>query len=142
MQSRVVARGVFVRGGNILLAQLRDRPNIYYLPGGSVEEGEIGIEALEREMQEEIGAQTKGLTLIGAIEYRFDHGKRTEVNLIYIGSIPSHFKTRSRKEIFSWHPLATLNRIPFFPKSLVPVIKAWQTKKQRFIICEDRGARK
>lgn len=138
-KSRIVARGVFLHGNHILLAQLRGRPNIYYLPGGSVEEGETGAEALRREMREEIGSRIRKVTLIGAVEYRFDHGRRTEVNLVYTGSLPPRFTVRSRKELFSWHPLTGLPRIPFFPKSLIRAFNGWRNDTKQFCISEDRG---
>ena len=48
----VIARGVCVAGGRVLLCRAKGGSSTY-LPGGHVEFGETGREALVREMREE-----------------------------------------------------------------------------------------
>lgn len=44
--------------------------NGYFLPGGGIDPGETGVEALKREIMEEIGYQASGLAELGeAVDY-------------------------------------------------------------------------
>lgn len=56
-----VVAGALVRSGRVLLAHrspLREwYPDVWDLPGGHVEEGESELQALAREVQEELGVQ-------------------------------------------------------------------------------------
>ena len=56
-----VVLGALVRGGRVLLvhrsASKRAYPNVWDLPGGVVEAGEAELEALARELYEELGVR-------------------------------------------------------------------------------------
>ena len=80
----IIARGVCVRGGRILLCRAKGARTTY-LPGGHVEFGETGREALVREVREELGVESAAGRFLGVVENRFEqHGKpHAEVNLVY-----------------------------------------------------------
>ena len=73
-QKREAVKAVIHSNGKILL-QLRDKkPNIFYpgvwgLFGGSVDNGEKPIDALKRELLEEIGLDIKGAKFL----FKWDH---------------------------------------------------------------------
>ena len=79
-----IARGVCVRGGQILLCRAKGGSSTY-LPGGHIEFGETGRQALRREILEEIGAEASVGRFIGVVENAFiQHGKpHAEINLVY-----------------------------------------------------------
>ena len=86
MEKRIetIARGVCIRDGKILLCLPKDR-SYSYLPGGHIEFGETGREALVREMKEETGLEATAGELLGVVESQFVQKgeKHCEINLIY-----------------------------------------------------------
>lgn len=79
-----IARGVCVRDGMILLCRAKGGSTTY-LPGGHIEFGETGRQALVREIKEEIGLASKAGTFLGIVENSFmQKGKQhAEINLVY-----------------------------------------------------------
>ena len=79
-----IARGVCVKDGKVLLCLPKDR-SYSYLPGGHIEFGETGREALVREMKEETGLDATAGDLLGVVESSFVQKgeKHCEINLIY-----------------------------------------------------------
>ena len=79
-----IARGVCIRNGKVLLCLPKDR-SYSYLPGGHIEFGETGREALVREMKEETGLDATAGDLLGVVESSFVQKgeKHCEINLIY-----------------------------------------------------------
>ena len=80
-----IARGVCIIDGKILLCYPKDR-SYSYLPGGHIEFGETGREALVREMmKEETGLDATAGDLLGVVESSFVQKgeKHCEINLIY-----------------------------------------------------------
>ncbi len=65
------ARAVLVNTDGLIAVQYLARDSFYKLPGGGVEAGEGVIEALHREVREEVGADCEVLSTLGMIiEYR------------------------------------------------------------------------
>ena len=79
-----IARGVCIINGKVLLCLPKDR-SYSYLPGGHIEFGETGREALVREMKEETGLDATAGELLGVVESSFVQKgeKHCEINLIY-----------------------------------------------------------
>lgn len=79
-----IARGACAAGGKVLLCKAKGAKTTY-LPGGHIEFGETGAEALAREMNEEAGVEVDVGALIGVVENSFlQHGERhCEINLVY-----------------------------------------------------------
>ena len=75
-----IARGVCVSNGKVLLCYPKDR-SYSYLPGGHIEFGETGREALVREMKEETGLDATAGDLLGVVESSVV--QKGEINLIY-----------------------------------------------------------
>ena len=79
-----IARGVCVKDGKVLLCRAKGGSSTY-LPGGHIEFGETGRQALVREVKEELGAESSAGAFLGAVENAFlQQGKpHAEINLVY-----------------------------------------------------------
>ena len=79
-----IARGVCVRDGKLLLCRAKGGSSTY-LPGGHIEFGETGRQALVREVKEELGVASSTGAFLGVVENAFlQHGKpHAEINLVY-----------------------------------------------------------
>ena len=79
-----IARGVCVRDGKLLLCRAKGGSSTY-LPGGHIEFGETGRQALVREVKEELGVESSTGKFLGVVENTFlQHGKpHAEINLVY-----------------------------------------------------------
>ena len=95
----VIARGVCVVGGKILLCRAKGGATTY-LPGGHVEFGETGRQALVREIREEMGLESTAGAFLGVVENSFlQHGKpHAEVNLVYRLTLSPPAKATLRPE--------------------------------------------
>ena len=102
-----IARGVCIRNGKVLLCLPKDR-SYSYLPGGHIEFGETGREALVREMKEETGLDATAGDLLGVVESSFVQKgeKHCEINLIYEMRIESKSEVevgqRTVQSLESW----------------------------------------
>jgi 8-oxo-dGTP diphosphatase len=127
----VLARGVMVRKGRILLCRNRETGNVY-LPGGHIEHGESGKTALGREIAEELGFPAKIGRFLGAAEHTFVHrGRRTcEVNFVFEMSVRglragSKVRSREKKLEFLWVPMSKLSRSALEPRVLRACLARW-----------------
>ena len=120
-----IARGVCVKDGKVLLCRGKGLVSTY-LPGGHIEFGETGAEALVREMKEETGLESTAGKLLGVVENSFlQHGeKHCEINLVYELSIANGDVEAQEDWIgFEWCPLSNLdaaNLLPVDIRRLIP----------------------
>ena len=112
-----IARGVCVRDGKLLVCRAKGAKSCY-LPGGHIEFGETGRQALVREMKEETGLRATTGDFLGVVENSFEqHGRpHAEINLVYAMSIAAD-EVDSREDwiSFEWVPLAELAAANLLP---------------------------
>lgn len=116
-----IARGVCVRDGKLLLCRAKGGSSTY-LPGGHIEFGETGREALVREMKEETGLDATTGRFLGAVENSFlQHGKpHAEINLVYELSLSDPAaEVRAAEDWieFEWRDLADLASANLLPEA-------------------------
>lgn len=123
-----IARGVCVVDGHVLLC--RPAAGGYtYLPGGHIEFGEKGAEALAREVREELGLESKVGDLLGVVESSFvQHGKpHAEISLVYRlelvfpsggAKAPRSLKSREDWIEFVWWPVGRLDEANMLPPEM------------------------
>lgn len=114
-----IARGVCIRDGRVLLCRARGGSSAY-LPGGHIEFGETGAQALVREIMEELGVDSTCGEFLGVVENSFlQHGRRhAEINLVYrldFESRIAEFKSQEEWIEFEWRPLAELDGANLLP---------------------------
>ena len=114
-----IARGVCVRDGKVLLCRAKGGKSTY-LPGGHIEFGETGRQALVREVKEELGVASEAGVFLGAVENSFQqHGKpHAEINLVYELKIDAaDIKSQEDWIEFEWCDLGQLDAANLLPET-------------------------
>ena len=125
-----IARGVCISDGKVLLCMPKDC-SYSYLPGGHIEFGETGREALVREMKEETGLDATAGELLGVVESSFvQKGERhCEINLIYEMKIESKSEVEVGQRTvqsleswicFDWVPCDKIDSANLLPPEMKP----------------------
>ena len=123
-----IARGVCIKDGKVLLCLPKDR-SYSYLPGGHIEFGETGREALVREMKEETGLDATAGDLLGVVESQFVQKgeKHCEINLIYEMRLRSceveelrGVKSQEDWICFDWVPCDKIDSANLLPPEMKP----------------------
>ena len=126
-----IARGVCVRNGKVLLCYPKDR-SYSYLPGGHIEFGETGREALVREMKEETGLDATAGALLGVVESSFVQKgeKHCEINLIYAMEVKvkgegEQWNVSSCEDwiCFDWADCDKIDSVNLLPPEMKPYCK-------------------
>lgn len=121
-----IARGICIQDGNVLLCRARGSSSTY-LPGGHIEFGEKGREALVREMMEEMGVPATAGKLVDVVENSFiQHGKpHAEINLVYELSLPAGTAAVAKETWidFEWRPLPDLANANLLPADMIPLVE-------------------
>ncbi len=116
-----IARGVCIQDGKVLLCRAKGGTTTY-LPGGHIEFGETGRQALVREMKEEMGVDATAGAFLGVVENQFQqHGRpHAEINLVYRMAIPEGTAATAREDwiAFEWRDLADLDAAHLLPAEM------------------------
>jgi len=77
------------------------------LPGGHVERGEDGVEAVRRELREELSVRPDDFTLVGDYYYKRHHHR------IYAARISEPIERFDRRELrkIAWFPFASVQSL-------------------------------
>ena len=88
-KTREASRGVLFDENNLVPILFVSKYNYHKLPGGGIEKGESKIQALIREIKEEVGSTIEVGDEIGkVVEYRFEFNLK-QISYCYIGKILS-----------------------------------------------------
>lgn len=129
-----IARGVCVQQGRLLVCRAKGGKSCY-LPGGHIEFGETGRQALVREIREEMNLEARTGKFLGAVENTFtQHGKpHAEINLVYELLLDEGAIAQAVEEWieFEWVPLNELAAANLLPT----VFQQLQTNPQTTFEC-------
>jgi 8-oxo-dGTP diphosphatase len=127
----ILARGVCVRNGKLLVCHTRGS-EIVYLPGGHVEFGEGAEKAVCREIREEMGRRSRVKRFLGCVEHAFRQKgrKHVELNVVFEVEIAGLVSGRAveAKEghlDFGWVPMKALGKSVLEPACLRPLLAGW-----------------
>lgn len=129
----VLVRAVIIENGKLLVTTDVKR-DVSFLPGGHIHHGEKAIDALKRELKEELGNNFQIDSLLGVIEDAWDykgelyHGVHLlfRVSSNQPGLIKS-LKSNESNLSLEWIPIDALsNKKNLFPKLLATKISQWQ----------------
>ncbi len=151
MGTLISARAVIVEKDQILLAKLLARP-IYFLPGGTLENGETLEKCLIRELQEELGVDSWHIeSYLGVINHIWFDGQKegeSEQHIYHVTSprvvdiVPGEGCARDGITL-EWVLLSRLNVISgqLKPPALMGAISNWMAgnrEEWRIVDREDR----
>ncbi|MGZ3583571.1 MAG: NUDIX hydrolase [Ktedonobacterales bacterium] len=121
------AVGVAIEDGCVLLNRMDDA-DFWVLPGGRVEFGETSVDALKREMEEELGRTVQvGRLLWVAESFLMDAGLRVHgIGLYHAMKLPGNSANHEPFEVMdgqfrlllAWHPLTDLAALTVYPPFL------------------------
>lgn len=134
---RTAAKAIITEDGRILTVKIRADDGAYYiLPGGGQRPGETLVEALQREVMEELGADIEVGPLACVREYISAHhefaeleGEEHSIEFCFNCSLRSGPSREAQTEpdtgqvAFEWLELAKLEGYPFWPRTLIPILK-------------------
>lgn len=127
----LLARGVIVRDGRLLVARFRGA-NHTFLPGGHIEHGESAPAALARELMEELHVRAGIGAYRGALEHTWVDGgvRHFEINHCFEVTVPelaSGATPRSHAEHleFHWVFVGELRAHNLQPPQLWTLIPGW-----------------
>src|SRR3989338_1088069 len=117
----IIVRGIIVKDDKTLLCKNLKHGH-YFLPGGHIENEEIGENALKREMEEEIGKVVLTNKKISEFENTFiENGtEHKEIIYLYIAELMDYENIKSLENHidFEWVLITDLSKIDFRPKKM------------------------
>ncbi len=125
-----VAVGILRRAGDgaVLFAQRpQGKPYAgwWEFPGGKLEQGESVEQALERELQEELGIRIEASTALDAVEFSYSHA-RVRLHFRLVSRWTGEPRSREGQAL-RWQQLQAIEIEPLLPASL-PVIARLQAQ--------------
>lgn len=136
--ARPVAVAILRRGDSILVVPIPDHvKNVtgYRPPGGTIEFGEAGADAVVREMQEEFGVAVVDLRYLGTLENIFTYIGQTGHELVRVYSARFADESLYLRSEFAclesdgvpftavWKRIADFEREPLYPSGLLDLIR-------------------
>ena len=138
----IISRALIAKGNRFLTCR-RKGSDYRFLPGGHIDPGENGKEALARELKEERGSQVEVSDFVGVIENFFEQdGKKiSEINLIFLAREPEGTDETTSKEDrleFKFIELDDFEKENVLPFAVKDGIVQWMQDGKPFYFCESQ----
>lgn len=129
MEKIPVAAAVIRRGESVLLCQrprAKRHGGLWEFPGGKLHAGETVVEALRRELREELGVEMVG-AVASPLHVGHDPGSPFEIHFISveIAGEPSALE----HEQVAWVPVAACHRYALAPSDREFVLRCWPPRE-------------
>ena len=134
----VLVRTIIQTKGKILVCKKVGK-RYYFFPGGHIEIGESAINALVREIKEELGIAIKKCSFIGGSEHTFaeEAKKYHEINLTFLVSVKKVLtKSKENHLQFSLFNKKELSQKNVLPLVLKKAILKWLKDKKMFWVSQ------
>ena len=141
--------GAIIKDNKLLMVNICNN-GFYCLPGGHIHLGENSLDAIHREINEEVGITCKTVKLIALNENFFNakRGKMHEVCYFYLIEPNEDINTKDYDIVendegelkplhFKWCPLEELNTVDFRPKNLIEKFQNKNFDFEHFIMKEE-----
>ena len=135
----IVSRALITRENDFLICR-RKGSDYWFLPGGHIEPGENGKDALIRELREERGSEIEISAFVGVIENFFEQNnqKICEINLIFqvleLGKMDERASKEDHLE-FKFIKLNDFEKENVLPRALKNGIVQWIQDEKPFYLC-------
>ncbi|PEM24416.1 NUDIX hydrolase [Bacillus wiedmannii] len=96
-----------VKDSQLLVVSKKNSPEYYMLPGGKLEDGETDLEALKRELREELQLGVESSTLLGNFETKSMFGTEPMLLTVYIVEINGKPKPDNEIGLYKWISIDT-----------------------------------
>lgn len=96
-----------VKDNQLLVVSKKKSPDYYMLPGGKLEDGETDLEALKRELKEELQLEIISSTLLGNFETKSMLGTETMFLTVYIVEMDGEPTPDNEIGAYKWIPIDT-----------------------------------
>ena len=131
----VITRAFIMKDDKILLAHAKGAYNTF-LPGGHIEKGEFARDALERELLEELGVNSRVGDFLGLLEYFYwlnDDSEVQEINVIFSAELGNYDVTSKEGKLeFIWVNKEELKTANLLPEPLPILLHNWMQTQKSF----------
>ncbi len=110
-----VVAGLIYQGGKLLVCQRRADgafPLKWEFPGGKVEKGESDIDALRRELREELAVEARGAAFVCQYDHSYPDGPTVSLRFYHVSELAGEMKNLIFKQIV-WCKIADLAQLDF-----------------------------
>jgi mutator protein MutT len=110
-----VVAGLIYRDGRLLACQRRDDgpfPLKWEFPGGKVETGESDIDALRRELREELAVEARGAVFVCQYDHSYPDGPTVSLRFYHVSEFTGAVKNLIFNQI-TWCKFADLAQLDF-----------------------------
>jgi 8-oxo-dGTP diphosphatase len=115
-----VAAALILREGQVLICQrtrYQTMPLKWEFPGGKIEHGEQPIDALRRELEEELGIDARVGDEVARIRHDYKGGSSVQLRFFLVNEFDGEPENRIFRDI-QWVPLTDLERFDFLEADL------------------------